>query len=146
MARARSSIRELTGRRRCHVPTYRLVADLNQFLRGWRQYYRWGNSTVRFARIDRYVEERMALLLSKRHARSGRGYGLKLLIGSGNRLGLRQLCSPGSRPMTLTLRRVSSLSRYRDNDDYAEQVIMPRSRWAASLSVLTGLSTGRYSA
>ncbi len=58
----------------------------------------------------------------------------------------RQLCSPGSRPMTLTLRRVSSLSRYRDNDDYAEQVIMPRSRWAASLSVLTGLSTGRYSA
>jgi len=31
-------------------------------------------------------------------------------------------------------------------DDYAEQVIMPRSRWAASLSVLTGLSTGRYSA
>jgi len=30
--------------------------------------------------------------------------------------------------------------------DYAEQVIMPRSRWAASLSVLTGLSTGRYSA
>ncbi len=91
MARARSRIRELTGRRRCHVPTYRLVADLNQFLRGWRQYYRWGNSTVRFARLDSYVEERMALLLSKRHARRGRGHGLKLLIGSGNRLGLERL-------------------------------------------------------
>src|SRR6266536_1666020 len=91
MARARSRIRELTGRRRCHVPTHLLVADLNLFLRGWRQYYRWGNSTVRFARIDKDVVERMALLLSKRHARRGRGYGLKLLIGSGNRLGLERL-------------------------------------------------------
>jgi RNA-directed DNA polymerase len=91
MARARSRIRELTGRRLRHNPTHKLVADLNQFLRGWRQYYRWGNSTVRFARLDRYVEERMALLLSKRHARRGRGHGLKLLIGSGNRLGLERL-------------------------------------------------------
>jgi len=33
----------------------------------------------------------MALLLSKRHARRGRGHGLKLLIGSGNRLGLERL-------------------------------------------------------
>ena len=36
----------------------------------------------------------------------------------------------------------SPLSRYRDNGDYAEQTIMPRSRWAASLSLLTGLSAG----
>jgi RNA-directed DNA polymerase len=91
MARARIRIRELTGRRLRHNPTHKLVADLNQFLRGWRQYYRWGNSTVRFARLDKYVEERMALLLSKRHARRGRGHGLKLLIGSGNRLGLERL-------------------------------------------------------
>jgi hypothetical protein len=36
----------------------------------------------------------------------------------------------------------SALSRYRHNADYAEQVSMPRSRWAASLSLLTGLSAG----
>ncbi len=30
---------------------------------------------------------------------------------------LRQLCSPGSRPITFTLRRVSTLSRYRHNGD-----------------------------
>jgi MFS family permease len=41
MARARSRIRELTGRRRWHIPIHKLVADLNQFLRGWRQYHRW---------------------------------------------------------------------------------------------------------
>jgi hypothetical protein len=33
----------------------------------------------------------MALLLSKRHGRRGRGYGLKLIIGSGNNLGLERL-------------------------------------------------------
>lgn len=41
--------------------------------------------------LDRYVDERMALLLSKRHGRRGRGHGLKLIIGSGNRLGLERL-------------------------------------------------------
>jgi hypothetical protein len=44
-----------------------------------------GNSTRRFAALDAYVKERMALLLSKRHRRRGRGYGLKLYISSGNR-------------------------------------------------------------
>ncbi|MGH9044293.1 MAG: hypothetical protein ACRDVP_05570 [Acidimicrobiales bacterium] len=52
---------------------------------------RFGNSTRRFAALDEYVVERMALLLSKRHGRRGRGHGLKLIIGSGNRLGLERL-------------------------------------------------------
>lgn len=34
VARARSRIRELTGRNRRHVPTHLLVSELNQFLRG----------------------------------------------------------------------------------------------------------------
>lgn len=91
MAQARSRIQELTGRNRRHVPTHKVVADLNDYLRGWRQYYRFGNSTRRFALLDAYVVERMALLLSKRHGRRGRGHGLKLIIGSGNRLGIERL-------------------------------------------------------
>jgi group II intron reverse transcriptase/maturase len=91
MARARSHIRGLTGRNRRHVPTHLLVRDLNQFLRGWRQYYCVGNSTRRFAKLDRYVVDRMALLLSKRHGRRGRGYGMRCIILSGNRLGLERL-------------------------------------------------------
>jgi len=62
MRRARSHIREMTGRNRRHVPTHVLVGDLNQFLRGWRQYFRYGNSARCFAKLDRYVTERMALL------------------------------------------------------------------------------------
>ncbi len=89
--RARSRIRELTGRNRRHVPTHTVVGDLNCFLGGWREYYRYGNSTRCFAKLDRYVVERMALLLSKRHGRRGRGYGMKQLIMSGNRFGLVRL-------------------------------------------------------
>jgi RNA-directed DNA polymerase len=91
IAQARSRIRELTGRDRRHIPTHKVVADLNDYLRGWRGYYRFGNSTRRFVALDAYVVERMALLLSKRHGRRGRGHGLKLMIGSGNRLGLERL-------------------------------------------------------
>lgn len=91
MRRARSRIREMTGRNRRHVPTHLLVEDLNRFLRGWRQYFRYGNSSRRFAKLDRHVTERMALLLSKRHGRSGRGNGMKHIIMSGNRLGLESL-------------------------------------------------------
>ncbi|MQA24480.1 MAG: maturase [Micromonosporaceae bacterium] len=90
-SRARSRIREMTGRNRCHAPTRMLVEDLNQFLRGWRQYFRLGNSSHCFAKLDRYVFERMALLISKRHGRSGRGNGMKHIIMSGDRLGLESL-------------------------------------------------------
>lgn len=81
----------MTGRSRRHIPTRLLVFEINQFLRGWRQYFRYGNSARCFAKLDRYVEERMALLLSKRHGKRGRGYGLKLVIGSGNRISLDRL-------------------------------------------------------
>jgi hypothetical protein len=50
-----------------------------------------GNSSHCFAKLDHYVFERMALLISKRHGRSGRGNGMKHIIMSGNRLGLESL-------------------------------------------------------
>ncbi|MGH9127424.1 MAG: group II intron reverse transcriptase/maturase [Acidimicrobiales bacterium] len=91
MVRARSRVREMTGRSRCHVPTEELVGEINQFLRGWGQYFRFGNSTRHFQALDEYVVERMALLLSKRHGRAGRGHGLKHVVLSGDRLGLVRL-------------------------------------------------------
>ena len=91
MLRARSRIRELTGRNRRHIPTHTVVGDLNHFLGGWREYYSYGNSTRCFAKLDAYVVERMALLLSKRHGRRGRGHGMKHIVVSRNRLGLVRL-------------------------------------------------------
>lgn len=36
MAQAKARIREITARSRCHDPTHHVVAELNEFLRGWR--------------------------------------------------------------------------------------------------------------
>jgi RNA-directed DNA polymerase len=91
IGQARSRIRGLTGRNRCHIPTHLVVADVNRFLAGWQGYFRFGNSTRWFAKLDWYVVERMALLISKRHGRRGRGNGMKHVIMSGNRLGLVKL-------------------------------------------------------
>lgn len=105
MDRARSRIRELTGRNRCHIPTHLVVADVNYFLRGWQGYFRFGNSSRWFAKLDRYVIERMALLISKRHGRRGRGHGMKHVIMSGNRLGLVKLTG------TVTYGRIAHATR-----------------------------------
>ena len=91
MGQARSRVRGLTGRNRCHIPTHLVVADVNHFLTGWLGYFRFGNSTRWFVKLDKYVVERMALLISKRHGRHGRGNGMKHVIMSGNRLGLVKL-------------------------------------------------------
>ncbi|MGZ6725710.1 MAG: group II intron maturase-specific domain-containing protein, partial [Solirubrobacteraceae bacterium] len=37
------------------------IADVNPVLRGWGQYYRYGNSSRKFDQIDRYVHERLAI-------------------------------------------------------------------------------------
>ena len=43
-----------------------IIADLNGVLRGWGQYFRTGNATVKFIQIDTYVEDRLHGLLRKR--------------------------------------------------------------------------------
>lgn len=44
-------------------------------LRGWGNYFRWGNSSRKFVQVDSYVQERLALFDSKKRGRSGRGWG-----------------------------------------------------------------------
>jgi RNA-directed DNA polymerase len=71
----RAKVRERTDRRHVSKPTPAVVADLNLVLRGWGNYFRWGNSTERFATVDRYVHERLAILASNKTGRRGRGWG-----------------------------------------------------------------------
>ena len=49
-----------------------VVEVLNPILRGWTNYFRYGNSERRFRLIDSYVQERLALWWSKKHQKSGR--------------------------------------------------------------------------
>jgi group II intron reverse transcriptase/maturase len=69
MSRVRARVRGLTPRARCHEDLRRVIAALNPVLRGWGQYFRTGNATVKFIAIDRYVEDRLRGLLLKRAGR-----------------------------------------------------------------------------
>jgi group II intron reverse transcriptase/maturase len=78
MRRARDRIRELTVRSRLRLSVETVVGDINVFLRGWAQYFRYGHSTIRFGKIMNYALERLTLFIGKRHKR-GRSFGLSVV-------------------------------------------------------------------
>jgi group II intron reverse transcriptase/maturase len=64
----RTKVRELTDRRRCaRVKDLRdVIRRLNPVLRGWGNYFRTGNASIKFREIDRYVADRLTRLRSRR--------------------------------------------------------------------------------
>jgi RNA-directed DNA polymerase len=91
MQHARDRIRELTARERMLLPVEEIVQDVNTFLRGWVEYFRYGNSARPFDKIDRYAVTRLSLFVAKRH-RAPTRYGWKLVAyESSNRMGLINL-------------------------------------------------------
>lgn len=57
MAAIRAKIKSITAPRyRLTWQIGRLVEELNPVLRGWGNYFRWGNSAKRFTQIDSYVQ------------------------------------------------------------------------------------------
>ncbi len=71
MASIRAKVRDLTAPRQVGLPLDVVVEQLNPVLRGWGAYFRQGNSSAKFATVDSYVHERMAVLASRKHSRSG---------------------------------------------------------------------------
>jgi RNA-directed DNA polymerase len=90
MQQARDRIRELTDRRRMLRPVEQVVREINVFLRGFAEYFRYGNSSIKLAQINRYAAERLALFVGKRH-KHGRRYGWRELVASPGRMGLINL-------------------------------------------------------
>jgi RNA-directed DNA polymerase len=90
---ARAKIRELTERRLLLLPLEDVVANLNRFLTGWAGYFRRGNSTTQFHKLDLYTAERLARWIGMRHKarrplaygywrlRQERFFGLRPLVG-----------------------------------------------------------------
>ncbi len=79
---AKQRIRELTDRRLLLMPVEDVVANLNRFLTGWGGYFRYGNSTRQFDKIDRYALDRVARFLGARHQkRQTLAHGRGLLFG-----------------------------------------------------------------
>ena len=67
-----SRIREPTDRRYSGLSIDAGVDRLNPGLRGWGNDLRAGNSARKFAQIDGYVHERLAILACNKHQLSGR--------------------------------------------------------------------------
>lgn len=88
---ARQRIRELTGRRLLLLPVEDVVASLNRFLTGWGGYFRRGNSTTQFHKLDRYAVERLGRFVGQRH-------GFKRPLAHGRWL-VRQQGYLGLRPL-----------------------------------------------
>ena len=70
MKAARDKIRQITTRKRLSNPLTEVVKYLNLVIRGWRNYFRYGNSSQKFQDLDRYVWQRL-----RRWVRSQRGKG-----------------------------------------------------------------------
>jgi RNA-directed DNA polymerase len=88
---ARQRIRELTDRRLLRLPVEDVVANLNRFLTGWGGYFRRGNSTTQFHKLDRYAVERLGRFVGQRH-------GFKRPLAHGRWL-VRQRGYLGLRPL-----------------------------------------------
>lgn len=69
LQKAREVIRFKTGARRCFMPTPEVVQDVNQYLRGWGQYYRFGYPRRAFRMINSYTGCRMITHLNRRSQR-----------------------------------------------------------------------------
>ena len=78
MGRARQRIREITDRSRLKVPIEAIVHDLNQFMRGWAGYFRYGNSARQFTKIMLHAYRHLARFIAKHHKQRKR-YGFWVL-------------------------------------------------------------------
>jgi RNA-directed DNA polymerase len=91
VAAARDRLRQLAPLARVGLPAIVVVRDLNAFLRGWGAYFRYGNSAGAFKAIDRFVFERMARFIARKHGSRNWKRGMVDLIDSRTGLGIYRL-------------------------------------------------------
>ncbi len=91
MASIRGKIRDRTDRRYARLPLEWAVEDLNPVIRGWGNYFRYGNSGQKFDQIDAYVNERFAILASVKHGLTGRNWVTRFNHQWVNQLGVYRL-------------------------------------------------------
>jgi RNA-directed DNA polymerase len=88
VSRIRERIREQTDPRQYSGTNPRVVmAGLRPILMGWAAYFRTGNASLIFAKVERYVWDRLNHLLRRRGQRTSR----KLTFQEARRLGLPSL-------------------------------------------------------
>ena len=96
--RLRDRLRELTGRWRHNRPVGQIVEEMNRVLRGWGQYFYFGNPQRAMERLNHFAELRLRTWLMRRRQKRGRGYSHYPTTRLYEALGLYRL--PTRRPET----------------------------------------------
>ena len=91
MASIRGKIRDRTARRYARLPLEETVENVNHVVRGWVNYFRYGNSGRKFSLIDSYVNERLAILASAKHGLQGRNWRDRFNYEWSTQLGIYRL-------------------------------------------------------
>ena len=91
MASIRAKVRDKTSRRYASLPLAAVVERLNPVLRGWGAFFRYGNSSRKFAAVDCYVNQRLAQLASAKHGLRGWNWSTRFNHGWANSLGIYRL-------------------------------------------------------
>lgn len=91
MQRERDKLREMTGPDRCFVPIPALIAQINEHLRGWSNYFGKGYPRQAFRRINCFVQDRLKSHLKRRSQRPFRPRGAASWYVQLHRLGLAAL-------------------------------------------------------
>ena len=81
----------MTGPDRCFVPIPALIAQVNEHLRGWSNYFGRGYPRQAFRRINGFVRERLIRHLKRRSQRPFRPCGAGNWYEQLHRLGLAAL-------------------------------------------------------
>lgn len=76
MKSVRSKLHDITARNNLYKPVKEIVLKLNEVIRGWRNYFRIGNSTNKFRQLDRYVK--MRLIKFARNKKGQKRYKFRL--------------------------------------------------------------------
>ena len=96
LAKARAKVRELTDSRWCFARATSVVANVNDFLRGWGMYFSRGYPKKAYRDLNQFVVLRLTRHLQRRSQRSYRPPAGTSFYAHLHRLGLRLLGTNGS--------------------------------------------------
>jgi RNA-directed DNA polymerase len=72
LSRARAKLRDLTGSQRCFVPLGIMLAEVNQWMTGWTNYFGYGYPRAAFRAVHHYAVDRLTCHLRRRSQRAYR--------------------------------------------------------------------------
>jgi RNA-directed DNA polymerase len=81
MASIKAKVKKRTARWMASWPLDDVVDYLNPVLRGWGNYFRYGNSSQKFSAIDSYVHFRLARLASTKYGLHGTNWATRFTYG-----------------------------------------------------------------